>query len=256
MTTTARPDWHATGAKEAACPHLLSCRMPTTVYEWLRMTRYRTRRRMHPVVLEALAAYRAEVEAGRIVLPRGNADRGATMVYNLRASDELYRWLRVTATDGHTSINAVIVAALTRAHVIQIEGAPPSDATALWTPPEHATAAGDGPRTYSIQCRVPPPVYEWLRVHRYQTHRSMTRSVWEAVAAYRVEVDTGRIVPERGVREGGESGDMVKLTLRLDDETYEWLRTTAFHARSSINALVVAALTRTHAAQTEGTPRP
>ncbi len=42
-------------------------------------------------------------------------------------------------------------------------------------------------------------------------------------------------------------GELVKYNVRVGDDLHEWLRTTAFHARTSINALVVAALTRAHA---------
>ena len=39
---------------------------------------------------------------------------------------------------------------------------------------------------------------------------------------------------------------MVKYNVRVDNNLYEWLRTTAFYARVSINALLVAALIRYH----------
>jgi len=47
-------------------------------------------------------------------------------------------------------------------------------------------------------------------------------------------------------------GATAPYNVRLDDERYDWLRTTAFATRSSINALVVAALARAHADQAAG----
>jgi len=73
----------------------------------------------------------------------------------------------------------------------------------------------------------------------------------EAITAYRVEWETSHAMREGLPREGGAA---VKYPLRLDDDLYEWLRTTAFHTRRSINALVGDALIRFHAAQAEGTP--
>ncbi len=118
-------------------------------------------------------------------------------------------------------------------------------------PDRDATVAKEPARSRFIQCRLPTELYEWLRTTAFLTRRSMTGIVRETVAAYRTEVEGGRIVPERSVL---EDGAQVKSSVRLDDEVYEWLRTTAFHTRTSINVLVVAALTRAHAAQTEGVP--
>jgi len=71
-----------------------------------------------------------------------------------------------------------------------------------------------------------------------------------AIRAYQAEVDAGRTtVTVRASREG----ETTIGTIRLTDDRYDWLRTTAFYARTSINALVVAALTRAQAVQAEGT---
>ncbi len=70
---------------------------------------------------------------------------------------------------------------------------------------------------------------------------------------YRAEVDAGRTTVKGRVSRNGE---IAVYNIRLDDDSYEWLRRTAFEARTSINALVVAALARAHAAQTEGTGTP
>ena len=120
-------------------------------------------------------------------------------------------------------------------------------------PDRDATVATELARSHFMQIRMPTALYEWLRTSAFLTRRSMTRIVREALAAYRMEVENGRIAPERGVL---ESGAQIKSSVHLDDEVYEWLRVTAFYARSSINALIVAALTRAYAAETDETPRP
>jgi len=66
-----------------------------------------------------------------------------------------------------------------------------------------------------------------------------------AMEGYRTEVEAGRIVPERGVPERSE---IATYNVRVGDDLYQWLRTTAFDARTSINVLGVAALARAHAA--------
>jgi len=81
---------------------------------------------MNSIAVEAAAAYRAEVDAGRATV-KGRASRGGERrMYNVRLDDEIYEWLRTTAFYAHISISAVIVAALTRAHADQTEGAPRS----------------------------------------------------------------------------------------------------------------------------------
>jgi len=108
-------------------------------------------------------------------------------------------------------------------------------------------AAGEEPApSRFIQCRVPSALYEGMRLQGFLTRRSMNSIALAAVAAYRAEVEAGRIVPERGAPERGE---IVKFNLRVGDDLHEWLRTTAFYARTSINALGVAALALAHAAQ-------
>ncbi len=119
-------------------------------------------------------------------------------------------------------------------------------------PDDHTIGTEPAPSRF-IQCRVPTALYEGMRLQGFLTRRSMNSIALAAVAAYRAEVEAGRSAPERGVPARGE---MVKYNVRVDDELHEWLRTTAFYARTSINALIVAALARAHAAQTarEGAP--
>ncbi len=110
------------------------------------------------------------------------------------------------------------------------------------TPPVDRAASAEPAPSRFIQCRVPTALYEWMRLQGFLTRRSMNSVALAAVVAYRAEVEAGRSAPERG--------DVVKYNVRVGDELHEWLRTTAFYARTSINALIVAALTRAHAAQT------
>ncbi len=112
-------------------------------------------------------------------------------------------------------------------------------------PVDQAASAEPAPSRF-IQCRIPAALYEWMRLQAFLTRRSMNNIALAAVTAYRTEVEAGRIAPERGAPERGE---IVKYNLRVGDDLHEWLRTTAFYARTSINALGVAALARAHAAQ-------
>lgn len=90
-----------------------------------------------------------------------------------------------------------------------------------------------------IQSRLPTDSYEWLRLRGFLLRQSMNSIVLEAVAAYRAGVEAGEIRPSK---EGLDYDSVVKYNVRVDEELYEWLRTTAFYARVSINALLVAAL--------------
>jgi len=117
MTTRTRPDRASTAVEDPPRSHVIACRIPTDVHEWMRTTGSQVRRTMRSMVLEAVATYRTEVEAGRIAPEHGKVVRSeaAISTYNLRAGAELYEWLRATAFDAHTSINALVVAALARA---------------------------------------------------------------------------------------------------------------------------------------------
>ncbi len=118
--------------------------------------------------------------------------------------------------------------------------------TLMQTPPVDRAASEASAPSRFIQCRIPAALYEWMRLQGFLTRRSMNSIALGTVVAYRAEVEAGRIVPERGAPEHGE---VVKYNVRVDDELHEWLRTTAFYARTSINALGVAALARAQEAQ-------
>lgn len=121
------------------------------------------------------------------------------------------------------------------------------------TSPDHDATKEHGSHGHFIQCRVPTDLYEWMRLQGFLTRHSMNSIALASINAYRAAVEAGGVAPERGTREGDEA---TKYNVRVGDELYEWLRATAFHARTSINALLVAALARAHAAQTDETPRP
>jgi len=110
--------------------------------------------------------------------------------------------------------------------------------------PDDTTTKGSV-ASHFIQCRIPPVLYEWLRLQGFHTRHTMTSIILSSVIAYRVEAEAGRIVPTRGAPPCGE---IVKFNQRIDDALYEWLRTTAFYARAPINDLIIAALARSHAA--------
>ncbi len=125
MSTPAQPDDHAADSSSAAS-RFIQCRIPAALYEWMRRQGFLARRSMNSIALAAVAAYRAEVEAARIAPERGAPARGETVTYNVRVGDALHEWLRTTAFYARTSINALVVAALTRAHAVhpEREGAP------------------------------------------------------------------------------------------------------------------------------------
>jgi len=119
ITARTPPD-HDVAAGEGSRAHVLQCRLPTDLYEWLRLQAFQTRRTMNSIVLAAVRAYRAEMEAGRTMLEGRGAGGGATTTYNVRLDDDRYEWLRTTAFDTRTSINALVVAALVlQRHLIQ-----------------------------------------------------------------------------------------------------------------------------------------
>ena len=119
------------------------------------------------------------------------------------------------------------------------------------TRPDVQTATQMAPARF-IQCRIPTELYEWMRLQGFLTRRSMNSIALGAVETYRAEVEAGRSAPERG-RPAPDAA--VKYNVRVGDPLYEWLRTTAFHTRTSINALVGAALAQSHAAH-DGEARP
>src|SRR5207302_8175665 len=54
-------------------------------------------------------------------------------------------------------------------------------------------------------------------------------------------VEAGEVTPTKGPP---EREAIVKYNVRVDEDLYEWLRTTAFFARVSINTLLIAGLVR------------
>lgn len=99
-----------------------------------------------------------------------------------------------------------------------------------------------------IQSRLPADTYEWLRLRAFLLRQSMNSIVLEAVTEYRNAVESGEVSPSK---EGAEPGAVVKYNVRVEDDLYEWLRTTAFYARVSINALLIVALLRFREAHQE-----
>ena len=103
-----------------------------------------------------------------------------------------------------------------------------------------------------IQSRLPTELYEWLRLRAFLLRQSMNSIVLEAVADYRTAVEAGAVTPTKGAP---ERDAIVKYNVRVDEDLYEWLRTTAFFARVSINTLLIAALVRFRATHHD-TPAP
>jgi len=61
---TARPRRGRPPTDQAASPeHLIPCRLPVDLYDWLRLRGFHERRRMQSIALEAVTAYRTGVKA-------------------------------------------------------------------------------------------------------------------------------------------------------------------------------------------------
>ncbi len=93
--------------------------------------------------------------------------------------------------------------------------------------------------TRFIQSRLPTDLYEWLRLRGFLLRQSMNSVVLEAIGEYRDAVEAGQAAPSK---DGLGHEETIKYNVRVDDNLYEWLRTTAFYARISINVLFVRAL--------------
>jgi len=102
------------GEKKSSRMRFIQSRLPTDLYEWLRLRGFLMRRSMNSIVLEAIADYRVAVDAREIVPSKDDITRDETIKYNVRVDDDLYEWLRATAFYGRLSINAIFVSALVR----------------------------------------------------------------------------------------------------------------------------------------------
>jgi len=120
------PRDHEWAEGEGRRAHVVLCRLPVALYEWMRLQAFQERRRMNSIALAAITVYRAELEAGRIMMDRRPRE-GETVQYNLYIGDDLGGWLRTTALHAHTSINAMVIAALIHAHTDRMEGAAATD---------------------------------------------------------------------------------------------------------------------------------
>lgn len=108
--------------------HVIQCRLPIDLYEWLRLRAFQGRRSMNSVTFAALADYRAAFAAGEVALGKEPDDGADTTKYTVRAADDLYEWLRETAFYARVSMNSVVVVALRRSRAAHHadEAAPPS----------------------------------------------------------------------------------------------------------------------------------
>jgi len=117
-------------------------------------------------------------------------------------------------------------------------------------PPDPEATVGEGRRVHVVPSRLRVEVHEWLHLKAFQERRTMNNISLAAISVYRAEWEAGRTTLKG---RASVDGEIVVYNVHLDNDTYAWLRTTARHARSSINALLVAALTRAHADHAEGT---
>src|SRR2546423_1093310 len=92
----------------------IQSRLPTDLYEWLRLRAFLLRQSMNSIVLEARADYRSVGGAGEVTPTKGGPERDAIVKYNVRVEEGLYEWLRNTAFFARVSINTRLIAALVR----------------------------------------------------------------------------------------------------------------------------------------------
>ncbi len=108
--------------------HVIQCRLPTDLFEWLRLRAFQDRRGMNSLGLTALADYRTALAAGAVTLDKESRDGADSTKFNLRVADDLYEWLRATAFYARVSMNTVVAAALRHSYAAlpADEVAPPS----------------------------------------------------------------------------------------------------------------------------------
>jgi len=106
----------------------IQSRLPSDMYEWLRLRGFLSRRSMNSIVLEAVGEYRTAIESEEATLSKESLGREAVVKYNVRVDDDLYEWLRTTAFYARLSINVLFVAALLRYREKHSDNAMPSSA--------------------------------------------------------------------------------------------------------------------------------
>ena len=100
------------GDKKAGRMRFIQARLPTELYEWLRLRGFLLRRSMNSIVLDAIDEYRAAMDAGEVAPSKAVVVREETIKYNVRVDDALYEWLRTHAFYARLSINVLFVSAL------------------------------------------------------------------------------------------------------------------------------------------------
>jgi len=100
--------------KKSGRMRFIQSRLPTELYEWLRLRGFLLRRSMNSIVLEAITEYRRAVDAGEVTPSKDGVARAETIKYNVRVDDDLYEWLRANAFHARLSINVIFVSALVR----------------------------------------------------------------------------------------------------------------------------------------------
>ncbi len=100
------------GEKKPDRMRFIQSRLPTELYEWLRLRGFLLRRSMNSIVLDAIDEYRAALDAGEVAPRKDAVAREETIKYNVRVDDDLYEWLRTHAFYARLSINVLFVSAL------------------------------------------------------------------------------------------------------------------------------------------------
>jgi len=123
MTTQTAPIDNRVGVG-APLSRFIQCRAPAPLYEWMRLPGDS----IDSIVLEAVAAYRIELDASGGAPGHATRASGPQVTYNVRLDPTTYAWLRTTAVHAGASINALVGAALIQAQADQGKKVAPTDA--------------------------------------------------------------------------------------------------------------------------------
>src|SRR5579871_3441020 len=91
----------------------MQCRLPVTLYEWLRLKAFVRRISMNSIVLQAITEMQAawpDVDSPASVPVTQGTSGGVK--FNVRVSETRYEWLRTKAFYSHGSINQLLITAL------------------------------------------------------------------------------------------------------------------------------------------------
>jgi hypothetical protein len=97
----------------------------------------------------------------------------------------LYEWLRLSAFVGRTTMNSILLQAIT-----ELQTASPDEATPVDLPGTSGASSG-----VQFNVRLSDAVYEWLRTKAFRSHGSINRLLITALNSHRLRQDGGSALP-------------------------------------------------------------